>query len=68
MSYHTLEHKITSLRGWKRPLYSGSRVYRTKMDVQKRIWWLEDEYGEENVVHMPKRDDPTTEEVYIRLY
>lgn len=68
MSYHTSEHKITSLRGWKRPLYSGTRVYRTIRDVKKRIRWLEGEYGEENVVHMPKRGDPTTEEVYIRLY
>ena len=68
MAYHTLEHTITSKRGWKRPLYSGSRVYRTMKDVKKRISWLAREYGEENVVAMPKKGDPTTEVVYIRLY
>lgn len=68
MSYHTLEHTITSKRGWKRPLYSGSRVYRTMNDVKRRIEALAREYGRENVVSMPKKGDPTTEVVYIRLY
>ncbi len=67
MSYHTLEHKISSMRGWKRPLYSGTRVYRTKMDVMRRISWLQHEYGDENVAHMPCKGDPSTEIVYVRL-
>jgi len=67
MSYHTLEHKISSMRGWKRPLYSGTRVYRTKSDVMKRIRWLCNEYGDENVAHMPCKGDPSTEIVYVRL-
>lgn len=67
MSYHTLEHTITSKRGWKRPLYSGERVYRSLNDVKKRIAWLCREYGEENIAHMPKKGDPSTEEVYIRI-
>ena len=68
MSYHTLEHTITSKRGWKRPLYSGNRVYRTFNDVLKRISYLSREYGDENVIHMRKKGDPTTEIVYIRVY
>lgn len=68
MSYHTLEHTITSKRGWKRPLYSGSRVYRSMRDVMKRISYLARQYGDENVVHMPKKGDPSTVEVYIRIY
>lgn len=68
MSYHTIEHRVTSMRGWKRPLYSGNRVYRTVHEVKRRIAYLAREYGEENVVHMPKKGDPTTEIVYIRLY
>lgn len=67
MPYHTLEHRISSMRGWKRPLYSGIRVYRTKNDVKRRISWLCNEYGDENIVHMPCKNDPTTEIVYIRL-
>lgn len=67
MSYHTLEHKISSLRGWKRPLYSGTRVYRTKSDVMRRISWLQREYGDENVAHMPCKGDESTEIVYIRM-
>lgn len=68
MSYHTQELTVTSKRGWKRPLYSGSRVYRTIEDVKRRIQWLAREYGQENVVHMEKKGDPSTEIVYIRLY
>ena len=56
------------MRGWKRPLYSGSRVYATKNAIKKRIRWLEGEYGAENVVHMPKKGDSSTEIVYIRLF
>lgn len=67
MAFHTLEHKIDSLRGWKRPLYSGSRVYGTKSDVLKRIRWLEREYGHENVAHMTHKGDPSTEIVYVRI-
>lgn len=67
MPYHTLEHKISSMRGWKRPLYSGTRVYRTREAVRQRISWLCSEYGEENVAHMASKADPTTEIVYIRL-
>ena len=68
MSYYTLEHTITSKRGWKKPLFTSNRVYRTMMDVKKRISWLAREYGSENVVAMPKKGDPNTEVVYIRLY
>lgn len=68
MPFHTIEHKISSMRGWKRPLYSGTRVYRTKVDIKRRIRWLENEYGTENVVHETKKDDPSTEIVYVRLY
>lgn len=68
MPFHTIEHKVTSMRGWKRPLYSGTRVYRTKIDVKRRIKWLENEYGAENVVHETKKGDPSTEVVRIRLY
>lgn len=68
MTYHTVEHKITSERGWKRPLYSGSRVYGSKSAVRGRIRWLKSEYGEENVVHMAQKGDPSTEIVYVRLY
>lgn len=68
MTYHTIEHKITSIRGWKRPLYSGSRVYGSEKAVKGRINWLKREYGEDNVVHMAQKDDPSTEIVYVRLY
>lgn len=68
MSYYTQEHTITSKRGWKQPLFTSNRVYRTMQDVKKRIAWLGREYGHENVVSMPKKGDPNTEVVYIRLY
>lgn len=67
MAYHTLEHRIDSIRGWKRPLYSGTRVYRSMREVRKRIAWLCREYGDENIAHMPDRRDATTEIVYIRV-
>ena len=68
MSYHTLEITSRSNKGWKRPLYTGGRVYRTMGDVMRRIRELAREFGEDNVVHEPKSGDPTTEVVYIRLY
>lgn len=68
MSFYTQEHTITSARGWKRPLFTSRRVYRTEKDIRKRISWLSREYGYENVVHMPKKGDASTELVYIRLY
>lgn len=68
MSYHTVEHKITSERGWKRPLYTGNRVYASKNAVRGRIRWLENEYGAENIVHMTQKNDPNTEIIYVRLY
>jgi hypothetical protein len=55
------------MRGWKRPLWTGTRVYRTKNDIMKRISWLCRQYGDENIAHMPKKGDPTTEIIYIRL-
>lgn len=67
MSYYTLEHTITSKRGWKRPLFTSNRVYRTLGEVRRRISWLSREYGEENVSYRPKKGDPNTEEVYIRI-
>ena len=67
MSYHTFENVIDSMRGWKRPLYSYTRVYRTKNGVLGRIRLLQMEYGDENIAHMPKKGDPTTEVVYIRI-
>lgn len=68
MSYYTQEHTITSERGWKRPLFTSKRVYRSLRDVRRRIAWLCREYGEENVIYKPKKGDPSTEEVYIRLF
>lgn len=47
MSYHTFENVIDSMRGWKRPLYSYTRVYRTKNGVLGRIRLLQMEYGDE---------------------
>ncbi len=67
MSYHTLEHTIDSMRGWKRPLWSGTRVYRTKNQINGRIAYLEYEYGSENIAHMPLKGDPSTEVIYIRI-
>lgn len=67
MPFHTLEHRIDSMRSWKRPLYSGTRVYRTQSQVKSRIAFLEYEYGKENVAHMPCKGDASTEVVYIRL-
>lgn len=67
MSYHTYEHVIDSIRGWKRPLYSYKRVYRTKNGALGRIRLLQMEYGDENIATMPDKNDPTTEIVYIRV-
>lgn len=67
MPYHTQEHVIDSKRGWKRPLYSYTRVYKTKNGVRWRIDSLKNEYGEENIANMPCKRDPTTEIVYIRI-
>lgn len=67
MSYHTVEHKIDSMRGWKRPLYTGKRVYRSTREVKKRIGWLCREYGDENIVHMPDKCDSRTEIVFVRV-
>lgn len=68
MSYYTQEHTITSGRGWKRPLYTSKRVYSTFEDVKRRISRLKREFGAENVVDMPKKGDPCTQVVYVRLY
>lgn len=65
--YHTEERTILSMRGWKRPLYTSTRVYRTEDDVRSRIRCLAREYGRDNVVHMPKKGDPCTELVYVRI-
>ena len=67
MVFHTLEHIVDSMRGWKRPLYSYSRSYSTKYDVNRRIRWLIRTYGDENIAQMPVKDDPSTVEVYVRV-
>lgn len=67
MVYHTFEHVIDSMRGWKRPLYTYTRSYRSRNDVRRRISWLCREYGDENIAHMPQKGDPSTEMVYIRV-
>ena len=68
MPYYTQEHTSTSKRGWKQPLRSQRRTYPTIGDVKNRISRLTREYGSDNVVHMPKKGDPSTEVVYVRLY
>lgn len=68
MPFYTQEHTVTSKRGWKRPLYTSRRVYRTFDDAMRRVSWLSREYGAENVVSMPKKSDPSTQVVYVRLY
>ena len=67
MSYYTLESKVHSMRGCKRPLYTGRRVYRSAYEVKKRIKWLCNEYGADNIVHMPDKGDPNTEIVFVRV-
>jgi len=67
MSYQTIERTVSSMRGYKNPLWTGSRVYSTKNGVASRIKWLCNEFGRDNVVHMPKKDDLNTEIVYIRV-
>ena len=67
MAYNTLERKVHSMRGYKNPLYTGRRVYRSHYEVKKRIKWLCNEYGADNIVHMPSKDDPNTEIVFVRV-
>lgn len=67
MAYHTVEHKFDSMRGWKKPLYSGTRVYRNKREVSNRISHLCREWGYDNVFPMPDKKDPTTTVVYVRV-
>lgn len=67
MSYHIVERKVVSTRSYKRPLYTGNRVYRNMQEINGRIRHLCYEYGEENVVRMPQKNDPTTVVVYIRV-
>lgn len=68
MPYYTLEHVITSKGGWKRPLFTRNRVYRSLEQVSSRIFRLRREYGAENVVCRTKIGDPNTKEVFIRLF
>lgn len=67
MAFYTLEHKVDSMRGWKRPLYTGRRVYPSLNAIKGRIRLLEREYGQENVVHMHQKGDLSTEVVYVRV-
>lgn len=68
MTHYTIEHKVDSMRGgWRKPIYSGKRSYYNKTQVNKRIRWLRNEYGDENVSHMPCTSDPMTTIVYIRI-
>lgn len=67
MPFQTIERTVHSMRGYKNPLWTGSRVYKTKNGVKSRIKWLRNEFGYDNVVHMTKKGDPNTEIVYIRV-
>ena len=67
MSYEVIEHKVRSLRSWKRPIYTGHRTYRNVWEVKRRIKWLRNEYGYENIAIMPTRDSQTTTTVYVRV-
>ena len=67
MSYHTKEHVIARNASWKKPSFTRNRVYRTKNDAMRRISWLAREFGYENVVHEPSKNELNTEVVYIRL-
>ena len=66
-AYKTVEHKVNSMRGWKRPLYTGHRTYRSADEIKRRIGWLNREYGRDNVVPMVSKDDPLTTVVYVRV-
>ena len=67
MTYRTVERKFKSMSGYKRPFYTGYRTYRSKDEVKGRIGWLNREYGRENIIPMPSKDDPMTTVVYVRV-
>ena len=67
MAFRTYEKMIDSSRGYKRPLYSYTRSYRTFNDVRRRISQLIREYGEDNVIHMPCKDENDAALVYVRV-
>ena len=67
MPYFTQELTISSTSNWKQPISTDSRKYHTKNDFMRHLSWLSREYGNENVVHMPKKGDLNTGVVYIRL-
>ena len=67
MSFFTEESKYKSFGSRFSPLYTGKRVYRSEYEVKKRIYWLQNEYGAENIWHEPKKGDPATTLVYVRI-
>ena len=67
MTYHTIEHKVSSNRSWKNPLYTGNRTYHNITALNKRLRWLRNEYGEENIACMPYKGDKATKVIYIRV-
>ena len=67
MAFRTYEKIIDSTRGWKRPLHSYTRYYKTFNDVRRRISYLVREYGSENVVHMPCKNENDAALVYVRV-
>ena len=67
MTHYTLECKVSSMGSWRRPLYTGRRSYYNQTQVNKRIRWLRNEYGEENIATRPMKGDPLTTVVYVRV-
>ena len=68
MAYQVIEHKVSSMRGYKNPIHTGRRTYHSRREVTKRVRWLRSEYGEDDVVNMHSKADPHTEIVYIRVF
>jgi len=67
MAFYTQERVVSSMRGYKKPLYSYRRVYGSLGEVKRRINHLVRDYGSENIVVEGLNGAPNTQVVYIRV-